>query len=95
MLEGNEIKPNKTSYCLERKDPEFERKMHDVLLVYKQIDMSFDMEEPKTITVSYDENPAFRLLRIWHRSFPPTQANGTIGRDYEYNALRHYPCLQA
>ena len=37
-----EIKPFKIKYYLERKDPDFENKMHDVLLVYKQVEMQFD-----------------------------------------------------
>lgn len=34
ILESNEIKPNKLNYYLVKKDPEFQSKMHDVLLVY-------------------------------------------------------------
>ena len=60
ILEGNELKPNKIRYYLERKDLEFNSKMHDVLLVYKQIEMCFDkegnlvidMDDPKTVIVS-------------------------------------------
>jgi transposase len=43
-LKGMDIKPFKIKYYLERKDPEFERKMHDVLVVYKQVEMQFDKE---------------------------------------------------
>lgn len=65
-----EIKPFKIKYYLERKDPDFENKMHDVLLVYKQVEMQFDDNGNIIIpdnghlthTISYDENPAFRLL---------------------------------
>jgi len=95
ILEGNEIKPNKISYYLERKDPEFETKMHDVLLVYKQVEMCFDkegnlvinMEEPKTVTVSYDEKPGIQALKNIAPDLPPTQTHGTVGRDYEYKRL--------
>lgn len=95
ILEGNEIKPNKISYYLERKDPDFETKMHDVLLVYKQIEMCFDeegnlvidMEEPKTVTVSYDEKPGIQALKNIASDLPPTQEHGTVGRDYEYKRL--------
>ena len=65
ILESNEIKPNKMTYYLERKDPDFESKMHDVLVVNNQVCLCFDdsgnltipMDEPKTVTVSYDEKP--------------------------------------
>ena len=60
ILESNEIKPNKITYYLEKKDPDFESRMHDVLLVYKQVEMCFNqegrliipMDEPKTVTIS-------------------------------------------
>lgn len=95
ILEGNEIKPNKISYYLERKDPEFETKMHGVLLVYKQVEMCFDkegnlvinMEEPKTVTVSYDEKPGIQALKNIAPDLPPAQTHGTVGRDYEYKRL--------
>ena len=79
ILEDNEIKPNKIRYYLERKDPEFESKIHDVLLVYKQIEMCFDkegnllidMDEPKTVTVSYDEKPGIQALKNIAPDLPP------------------------
>lgn len=95
ILEGNEIKPNKIRYYLERKDPEFDSKMHDVLLVYKQIEMCFDkdgslaidMDEPKTVTISYDEKPGIQAIKNTAPDLPPTQGHGTVGRDYEYKRL--------
>ena len=42
ILEEADIKPNKiTCYC-ENRDPDFDRKMHNVLLVYKQLSLQFD-----------------------------------------------------
>lgn len=38
-LKKMDIKPFKIRYYLERKDPDFENKMHEVLLVYKQVEM--------------------------------------------------------
>ena len=95
ILESNEIKPNKIRYYLERKDPEFSAKMHDVLLVYKQVEMCFDdngkliidMHEPKTVTVSYDEKPGIQALKNIAPDLPPTKEHRTIGRDYEYKRL--------
>ena len=34
---GNRMKPFKIKYYCEKRDPDFESKMHEVLLVYKQI----------------------------------------------------------
>ena len=44
-----DIKPFKIKYYLERKDPDFGNKMHDVLLVYKQVEMQLD--DNGTITI--------------------------------------------
>jgi transposase len=95
ILEKSEIKPHKIRYYLERKDPEFERKMHDVLVVYKQIELCFDehghlvidMEQPKTVTISYDEKPGIQALKNIAPDLPPTTEHGTVGRDYEYKRL--------
>lgn len=95
ILESNEIKPNKMNYYLVKKDPEFQSKMHDVLVVYKQIEMCFDedgniyidMDEPKTVTISYDEKPGIQALKNIAPDLPPTKEHGTIGRDYEYKRL--------
>lgn len=95
ILAGNEIKPNKMNYYLVRKDPDFEAKMHDVLVVYKQVEMCFDdegrltidMDKPKTVTLSYDEKPGIQALKNIAQDLPPTQKHGTVGRDYEYKRL--------
>lgn len=95
ILEGNEIKPNKMTYYLERKDPDFESKMQDVLVVYKQVSLCFDgngnltipMDEPKKVTVSYDEKPGIQALKNIAPDLPPTPEHGMVARDYEYKRL--------
>lgn len=95
ILENNEIKPNKMNYYLVKKDPEFQSKMHDVLVIYKQVEMCFDedgnilidMDEPKTVTISYDEKPGIQALKNIAPDLPPTKEHGTVGRDYEYRRL--------
>ena len=37
ILEEADIKPNKIRYYCEKRDPDFDQKMHNVLLVYKQL----------------------------------------------------------
>ena len=37
ILKGQELQPHKVRYYLERRDPEFERKMREVLLVYREV----------------------------------------------------------
>ena len=95
ILEDNEIKPNKMKYYLVRKDPDFDKKKHDVLVVYKQVEMCFDeegnitidMDEPKTVTVSYDEKPGIQALKNIAPDLPPTEEHGKVARDYEYKRL--------
>lgn len=42
FLKEQDIKPFKSKYYCEKRDPDFEDKMHEVLLVYKQSEMQFD-----------------------------------------------------
>ena len=42
ILNNARIKPFQVSYYCEKRDPEFDAKMHDVLVIYKQVEMQFD-----------------------------------------------------
>ena len=42
ILQRSDIKPFKIKYYCEKRDPDFEAKMHEVLVVYQQIEMQFD-----------------------------------------------------
>lgn len=94
-LKSMDIKPFKIKYYLERKDPEFDRKMHDVLLVYKQVEMQFDQDGNiiipddghQTHTLSYDEKPGIQAIANKYPDHNPTEKNGFIRRDYEYVRL--------
>ena len=94
-LKQMDIKPFKIKYYLERKDPEFEDKMHEVLMVYKQVEMQFDEDgnifipedKPMTHTISYDEKPGIQAISNKHPDYNPTEENGFVRRDYEY--VRH------
>ena len=96
ILNTAEIKPFRIRYYCERRDPEFETKMHNVLVVYKQIAMRFDEkgnlipyegEGPETHTVSYDEKPGIQAIATTSPDLPPCEGNGATRRDYEY--VRH------
>jgi transposase len=41
ILDENEIKPHRIRYYLERRDPDFEEKMKEVLIVYKETEIEF------------------------------------------------------
>lgn len=74
-MDAAEIKPFRIQYYCEKRDPDFEAKMHEVLLVYKQIEMLFDENgelfipagEHDVHTYSYDEKQAFKPLPLQGR----------------------------
>lgn len=95
ILNAAEIKPHRIRYYLEKRDPEFDTKMHEVLLVYKQIELMFDEEgnvvwpegERKTITLSYDEKPGIQAIANTAEDKQPTSKHGFTARDSEYKRL--------
>ena len=93
ILDDNDIKPHKIRYYLERRDPDFDRKMHEVLMVYRDVSIhaegATDARRPDPIyTVSVDEKPGVQALGLTAPDLPPVPgvARG-FGRDYEY--VRH------
>ena len=85
ILNDAEIKPHKVKYYLERRDPEFEQKMDDVLIVYKQMEIQFETgEDNGVVTLSYDEKPGIQAVGNVAKDLLPTKKHGFIGRDPEY-----------
>ena len=96
ILEESDIKPNKITYYCERRDPDFDQKMHNVLLVYKQLSMQFDEngqllpfseDEPPVHVLSYDEKPGIQAIATTSEDLKPDEKHSTINRDYEYKRL--------
>ena len=95
ILDKSKIKPFRIQYYCERRDPDFDEKMHNVLLVYKQLEMQFDengnllpYDEDEVIhVVSYDEKPGIQAIATVADDLPPTPEHGAIKRDYEYKRL--------
>ena len=96
ILDAAEIKPFRIKYYCENRDPQFDEKMHNVLLVYKQLSFQFDedgnlipWEEDEEIVhiLSYDEKPGIQAIATTSEDLLPDQNNGTINRDYEYRRL--------
>ena len=93
ILNEHDIKPHKIRYYLEQRDPEFDRKMQDVLLVYRDVSIYTDGAvhdgRPNPIyTVSVDEKPGVQALGLTTPDLPPVPGKAaTVGRDYEY--VRH------
>jgi len=91
ILSKSEIRPHKISYYLERRDPEFDKKMAQVLYVYKEVQMI--QEKGKEVSsslviLSYDEKPGIQAIENTAPDLPPEPGkHPTIGRDHEY--IRH------
>lgn len=92
ILKRSEIKPFKIKYYCEKRDTDFENKMHDVLVVYKQVSLQFDEEgriiipddKPMVHTVSCDEKPGIQAIAATSDDLRPRHGNGCVWRDYEY-----------
>lgn len=92
ILKRSEIKPFKIKYYCEKRDTDFENKMHDVLVVYKQVSLQFDEEgriiipddKPMVHTVSCDEKPDIQAIAATSDDLRPRHGNGCVWRDYEY-----------
>jgi len=89
ILSKSNIKPHKISYYLERKDPDFDAKMANVLYVYKEVEMlNASNKERTSVTVSYDEKPGIQAIKnIAAELMPVPEKYSTRARDYEYKRL--------
>lgn len=95
ILSRNELKPFKIKYYCEKRDPDFEQKMHDVLVVYKQVSLQFNENgdiiipenEPMVHTVSCDEKPGIQAIATTGADLRPTTESGCVYRDAEYKRL--------
>lgn len=107
ILHEAQLNPHKVTYYCEKRDPDFDKKMHDVLVIYKQIELRFD-EEGKLIpfssdekavhTLSYDEKPGIQAISITSEDklpIPNTEKVSTVMRDYEYKRLGTVSLLAA
>ena len=78
--------PHTVRYYLERRDPEFDRKMRDVLLVYREVFLNPAPSNHDTpvYTVSLDEKPGIQALGLTASDRPPvTGKHPTVSRDHE------------
>ena len=91
ILGAQAIKPHKVRYYLERRDPEFEVKMAQILCVYKEVEIlkaagaaSAEPSERQAI-VSYDEKPGMQAIGATAPDLPPKPGvHAAFARDHEY-----------
>jgi len=92
ILRDAPLRPHKIKYYLERRVPEFERKMKEVLIVYREL---AELEQPpppsgtpRNVTVSVDEKPGVQAPATTSDGLPPVPGvHPAVGRDYEYKRL--------
>ena len=92
ILARHEVKPHKVRYYLERRDPEFEQKMAQVLCVYREVEIlkqaaASGSEQPSEAVaiVSYDEKPGVQAIATTAPDLPPEPGvYASFARDYEY-----------
>lgn len=91
ILAEQPLHPEKVKYYLERRDPEFEAKMREVLLVYREVALQNGGGEgvtPLIITVSVDEKPGLQAIANTAPDLPPVPGeHATVARDHEYKRL--------
>ena len=97
IIKKAKIQPFKVKYYCEKRDPKFDEKMHDVLVVYKQVELQFDdsgnikpTEGAMVHTLSYDEKPGMQAIESTTEDEAPVsggEKTSSIKRDYEY--IRH------
>lgn len=101
ILSTNEIQPHKVKYYLERRDPDFEQKMQEVLMVYQEVNLQNDKKvkdniSPSIITVSVDEKPGVQAIATVAPDLPPKPGgHKSVGRDYEYKRMGTVSILAA
>ncbi len=90
ILDEHQIKPHKIRYYLEKRDPQFDRKMQEVLMVYADVSLYregavHDARPNPIYTVSVDEKPGVQAIGLTAPDLPPVPGKASaVGRDYEY-----------
>jgi transposase len=90
ILKNQPLQPHKVKYYMERRDPQFDEKMREVLLVYQEVNLQNQGAggvgaTPAMVTVSVDEKPGVQALGNTAPDLPPQPGqHPQVGRDYEY-----------
>ena len=94
ILKSQTLQPHKVKYYRERRDPEFDEKMREVLLVYQEVDLQNKIAPadppapPAVVTVSVDEKPGLQALANTAPDLSPRAGrHPRLGRDSEYQRM--------
>ena len=95
ILAQHAVKPHKVRYYLDRRDPEFEPKMAEILCVYREVALlrehgasalsGGEVPDGSMAIVSYDEKPGIQAIGTTAPDLPPLPGRSpTVMRDHEY-----------
>lgn len=87
ILSRSDIKPHKILYYLQKKDADFDRKMAQILHIYKEVELYRVKEKNSEMVaiLSYDEKPGIQAIENMASDLPPLlKKYPGWGRDYEY-----------
>ena len=93
ILAEQPLHPEKIKYYLERRDPQFDEKMKNILLVYQAVALQNEERGrtnmlPRTITVSVDEKPGVQAIANTAPDLLPVAGkHAKVARDHEYRRL--------
>jgi transposase len=92
ILADQPLHPERVRYYLEKRDPDFEARMRDVLLVYQEVALQNETpsggDKPTVITVSVDEKPGLQAIANTAPDRPPVPGKHPhVRRDPEYKRL--------
>jgi transposase len=93
ILARQPLHPERISYYLERRDPRFDEKMKDVLLVYRAVSLQNEESGPEAkarpvFTVSVDEKPGVQAIANTAPDLAPVPGkHQQVARDHEYKRL--------
>jgi len=92
ILKNQTLQPHKVKYYLEKRDPGFESKMKEVLLVYQEVYLQNDIQntdgKKQLYTVCVDEKPGIQAIaNIAPDLSPQPNQYPQTARDHEYKRL--------
>ncbi len=93
ILAEQPLHPEKIKYYLERRDPQFDEKMKNVLLVYQAVALQNEQrgrtDTPlPVVTVSVDEKPGLQAIANTAPDLLPVAGqHAEVARDHEYKRL--------
>src|SRR5271157_5395361 len=93
ILAAQPLHPERVTYYLEHRDPNFEAKMREVLMVYQEVALQNGTPNPEgvapqVVTVSVDEKPGLQAIANTAPDLPPVPGkHPTVARDHEYQRL--------